>query len=76
MLLEADSDADLAIGPSYFMNTAGAAPDLEMVWEHDILPLLVERFYGTTRDVAVDFGLDAVQAEVERRADATDAGAA
>jgi MoxR-like ATPase len=76
MLLEADSDADLAIGPSYFMNSAGTSPDLETVWEHDILPLLVERFYGTTRDVAVDFGLDAVQAEVARRADATDAGAA
>jgi hypothetical protein len=76
MLLEADGDADLAIGPSYFMNSAGTPPDLEIVWEHDILPLLVERFYGTTRDVVAEFGLDAVQAEVARRADITDADAA
>lgn len=76
MLLEADGDADLAIGPSYFMNAAGASPDLETVWEHDILPLLVERFHGTTRDVAAEFGLDAAQTEVARRADVTDADAA
>ena len=69
MLLEADGDSDVAIGPSYFMNASGASPDLETVWEHDILPLLVERFHGTTRDVAAEFGLDAVQAEVARRAD-------
>jgi hypothetical protein len=73
MLLDADNDADLAIGPSYFMTAEGAAPDLETVWEHDILPLLVERFYGTTRDVNADFGLNAVQAEVARLADVTDA---
>lgn len=75
MLLEADGDADLAIGPSYFMTADGASPDLETVWEHDILPLLVERFYGTTRDVAADLGLNAVQAEVARLADVTDAEA-
>ena len=73
MLLEADGDSDVAIGPSYFMNDSGASPDLETVWEHDILPLLVERFHGTTRDVAAEFGLAAVQAEVARRADVTDA---
>ena len=60
-------------GPSYFMN---ASLDLETVWEHDILPLLVERFHGTTRDVAAEFGLDAVQAEVARRADVTEANVA
>jgi 5-methylcytosine-specific restriction protein B len=75
MLMDADGDADLAIGPSYFMNTAGTSPDLQTVWEYDLLPLLVERFYGTTRDVAAEFGLDAVQAEVARRADVADADA-
>jgi 5-methylcytosine-specific restriction protein B len=76
MLLEADGDADLAIGPSYFMNDAGTSPDLETVWEHDILPLLIERFHGTMRDVVLEFGLGAVQAEAARRADVTDAGVA
>jgi len=69
LLIEADGDRDLAIGPSYFMKTE-AAPALEMVWEYDILPLLAERFYGTGVIVGQRFGLDAIREEAARRADA------
>jgi 5-methylcytosine-specific restriction protein B len=69
LLLEADGDRDLAIGPSYFLNREGTAPDLETIWEYDILPLLAERFYGTEYDVEARFGLAAVRAEAARRAD-------
>jgi 5-methylcytosine-specific restriction protein B len=72
LLLEADGDRDLAIGPSYFMGRHGSAPDLETVWEYDILPLLAERFHGTGQDVPAQFGLDAVRAEATRRADTVD----
>jgi 5-methylcytosine-specific restriction protein B len=72
LLMEADGDRDLAIGPSYFMSQLGTAPDLETVWEYDILPLLVERFYGTGEDVPARFGIEAVRQEAARRADAVD----
>ena len=75
LLIEADGDRDLAIGPSYFMNRLGTTPDLETVWEYDLLPLLVERFYGTGQDVPVRFGIQAVREEAARRADAVDVGA-
>jgi len=70
MLIEADGDVDLAIGPSYFMSQNGDPPDLERIWRHDLFPLLGERFQGSGRDVVADFGLDRVQAEAARRADA------
>jgi MoxR-like ATPase len=41
---------DFAIGPSYFMNGAGEAPDLDRVWERGIMPLLHEHFYGMSWD--------------------------
>jgi 5-methylcytosine-specific restriction protein B len=72
MLIEADGDRDLAIGPSYLMDRDGTAPELETVWEYDILPLLTERFYGQPVDVHSQFGLEAVREEATRRADATD----
>ncbi|MEX2193912.1 MAG: AAA family ATPase [Thermoleophilaceae bacterium] len=76
ILLEADGERDLAIGPSYFMNREGTAPDLETVWQFDILPLLVERFHGTEVDVRAQFGLDVVRAEATRRADVVEGGPA
>lgn len=76
LLIEADGDRDLAIGPSYFMNRHGTAPDLETVWEYDIVPLLAERFYGTGQDVPARFGLEAVREEATRRADAVESAPA
>lgn len=43
---------DFAIGPSYFMNRDGTAPDLDRIWERAIMPLLHENYYGTTWDPA------------------------
>ena len=47
----------------------GGAPDLDRVWAHAILPLLEERFYGALgrREVAAEFGLEAVSGEPGRR---------
>lgn len=70
LLIEADGDRDLAIGPAYFMDRQGTPPDLETIWEYDLLPLLAERFYGTDQDVPAQFGLGAVRQEAARRADA------
>jgi len=69
LLVEADGDTDLAIGPSYFMNRQRAVPDLESIWRHELMPLIEERFHGSGRDVAGQFGLGRVQAESSRRAD-------
>jgi hypothetical protein len=41
---------DFAIGPSYFMNREGEAPDLERIWERAIMPLLHEHHYGMSWD--------------------------
>jgi 5-methylcytosine-specific restriction protein B len=45
-------DPDAAIGPSYLMTRTIAEPGrLERIWNHAILPLLEERFYGTGEDL-------------------------
>jgi 5-methylcytosine-specific restriction enzyme B len=53
---------EIAIGPSYLMTSDGRPPRLERVWKHAILPVLEEHLYGTDRDVATEFGLDALRA--------------
>ena len=54
-------DDDFAIGPSYFMTPrADSLEGLKRIWEHAILPLLEEHFFGTGRDVRGEFGIDAV----------------
>jgi 5-methylcytosine-specific restriction protein B len=60
------SKDEVAIGPSYLMTRDGSAPHLERVWRHAIMPLLEEHYYGTTRDVHDEFGLDKLRATVER----------
>ena len=58
---------DLRLGPSYFMRSeASTDAGLAQVWDYDILPLLVEHFYGTrdAAEVATDFGLDAMLREI------------
>jgi 5-methylcytosine-specific restriction protein B len=72
MLAETDGDEDLAIGPSYFMSRSRTEPDLETIWEFDLLPLLVERFYGSGLSVHEKFSLAAVRNEATSRADAAD----
>jgi 5-methylcytosine-specific restriction protein B len=43
--LEAYLDRDHQIGHSYLMNLANVA-DLRFAWEHKVMPLLQEYFYG------------------------------
>jgi 5-methylcytosine-specific restriction protein B len=52
---------EIAIGPSYLMTHDGSSPNLDRVWKHAILPVLEEHLYGTGRDVAAEFGLDALE---------------
>ena len=39
-----------AIGPSYFMSRDGEAPDLDRIWQREIMPLLHEYYYGMSWD--------------------------
>ncbi|HET8863648.1 MAG TPA: AAA family ATPase [Solirubrobacterales bacterium] len=41
---------EFSVGPSYFMNREGRAPNLERIWERSIMPMLHEHFYGTSWD--------------------------
>lgn len=55
-----DTDRDFQIGPSYLMgSSARTARGLERIWEHDILPLLDEHYYGrmSRAEVRARFGL-------------------
>lgn len=52
---------EFAIGPSYFMTADASEPNLERIWEHAIVPLLEEHFYGTERDVRDEFGLETLR---------------
>jgi len=61
-----DLDRDFQIGPSYLMGrSARTLTGLARIWEHDILPLLDEHYYGrfTRQEVRVRFGLTALVAE-------------
>jgi MoxR-like ATPase len=57
-----DLDRDFQIGPSYLMKE-DADHSLELVWEHSILPLLEEHYYGRMerQEVHNRFGLDAIR---------------
>lgn len=65
-LLAASNDV---IGPSYLMREeAHTRPDgLELVWRHDILPLLAERHRGDGSDVAQRYGLAGLRASLTQR---------
>ena len=58
-----------AIGPSYLMrDETYARPDgLELVWRHDILPLLAEWHRGDGVDVAERYGLAGLRASLAQR---------
>jgi 5-methylcytosine-specific restriction protein B len=58
------SDPDASIGPSYLMASNVMEPRrLERIWDHAILPLLQERFYGTAEDLS-RFSLDALRSTI------------
>lgn len=62
------ADEDFAVGPSYLMTRAVAAPGgLERLWKVAILPLLAEHYFGEGRDVAREFGLPSLRAALDDR---------
>jgi 5-methylcytosine-specific restriction protein B len=58
-----------ALGPSYLMReeTYARADGLELVWNHDILPLLTERHRDDGVDVPQRYGLPALRASLAQR---------
>jgi 5-methylcytosine-specific restriction protein B len=59
-------EPEAAIGPSYLMtDDIGKPGRLEMIWQHAILPLLDERFYGTGQSLE-RFSLDSIRAAVQK----------
>jgi 5-methylcytosine-specific restriction protein B len=68
-LNDAIADDDFAIGPSYFMGRETAAPAVEDVWRHQIIPLLEEHYYGTDHDVEAEFGLSVIRSRIAAAAD-------
>lgn len=70
----AKQGTDLAIGPSYFFNLTSQQA-IEQVWNYDILPLLVDHFYGikSADEVEEEFALKTfLQAEDEGVDNASD----
>jgi hypothetical protein len=61
-------EEDFSIGPSYFITRDGALPDLDRIWANAIMPLLRERYYGTTVDLG-DFELAALRRRLAADAD-------
>jgi 5-methylcytosine-specific restriction protein B len=57
-----DTDRDFQIGPSYLMKP-DADHNLDLVWEHSILPLLEEHYYGRLdrQQVHNTYGLNAIR---------------
>jgi hypothetical protein len=66
-LNKAIGDGEFSIGPSYFMTAGDPAAELEHVWEHALMPLLEEHFYGTTLDVRKEFGLGALRKQLSEQ---------
>ena len=60
--LEAYLDRDHQIGHSYLMNLATVA-DLRFAWEHKVMPLLQEYFYGDGEKLLAILGAKCVQTE-------------
>jgi len=59
---------DFAIGPSYFIDRKGSAPNLERIWKREIMPLLREQYYGSSWDPD-RFSLSTLRAAIRPRAD-------
>ncbi len=59
---------DFKIGPSYFLNRDGTAPDLERIWKREIMPLLREQHYGSGWDES-RFSLAALRAALAAQED-------
>ncbi len=54
---------DAAVGPSYFMRPSLDDDQVNLIWEHSVLPYIEEQLYGE-RDRLKEFGLDALRKEL------------
>ena len=63
--LEAYLDRDHQIGHSYFMGLNDVA-DLRFAWEHKVVPLLQEYFYGDGEELLAVLGAKFVQTETTK----------
>ena len=54
---------EAAIGPSYFMKRELNADQVELIWEHSVLPYVEEQLYGE-RERLNEFGLSALRDEL------------
>jgi 5-methylcytosine-specific restriction protein B len=70
--LEAHLDRDHQIGHSYLMNLTTVA-DLRFAWEHKVMPLLQEYFYGDDEKLLAVLGEDFMAEEKIPLGDADDA---
>ena len=53
-------DSEAAIGPSYFMRVGLTKQQVELIWEHNVLPYIGEQLYGE-RDRLSEFGLNSLR---------------
>ncbi len=56
-------DRQAAIGPSYFMKPDLGKELVDLIWEHNVLPYVEERFYGE-QDRLEEFRLDKLRGDV------------
>ena len=59
-------DRQAAIGPSYFMKPDLSKEMVDLIWEHNVLPYIEERFYGE-HDRLDEFSLDKLLGETPTR---------
>ena len=57
-------DRQAAIGPSYFMKPDLGKEMVDLIWEHNVLPYVEERFYGE-HDRLDEFRLDKLLGDVK-----------
>ena len=65
-------DRQAAIGPSYFMKDDLDEEAVRLIWEHNVLPYLEERFLGE-RDRLAEFALDTLRHAEEEAPSVNDA---
>lgn len=65
-------DAERSIGPSYFIQSSGRAPNLDRIWKHSILPQMEEYFWGTDRNIEKEFGLPSLRQRLNDELDSRD----
>lgn len=60
------ADADVAIGPSYLMKPSiyEREDGLDLLWQHEIMPLLEDLFYGQ-RDLREQYGLESLRRAIQ-----------